>query len=289
VVVDPAAPVADLAAPAASVAAVSLEDFEQKYRVLQGKYNKEVPLLHRQLVDMQGQLTATQNILATMQAAPATPAAGSPADNGDDKMIETLRETYPEIHDAVERMTDKRVKTALNELKPQLESRVSRVEHDSAERGKQDFYERLDADYPEWEKVNTHPTFVAWLQRVDELSGRTRQALILEAFNAKDVRRCSLFFRNFVKDNPTLFKPSVPAGQAAAASARSGGNVDVHPVTSGSPAPLPTPRGNVTIIKRADVAKFYSDVVAGKYNGKEPDKIKREKEIERAVAEGRVR
>jgi hypothetical protein len=286
VVVDPAAPPADPAAPAAAVAAVSLEDFEQKYRVLQGKYNKEVPLLHRQLVDMQGQLTATQNILATMQAAPA---AGSPADNGDDKFIETLRETYPEIHDAVKRMTEREVKAAVAELKPQLENRVSKVEHDSAERGKHDFYERLDADYPDWEKVNTHPTFVAWLQQLDELSGRTRQALILEAFNAKDVRRCSLFFKGFVKENPTLFKPSVPAGQAAAAVARAGGNVDVHPVTSGSPAPSPAPRGNVTIIKRSDVAKFYSDVVAGKYNGKEPDKIKREKEIEKAVAEGRVR
>lgn len=291
------------AAPAAPPAEVP--DFEHRYKVLQGKYNAEVPRMQRQLQELMGrleqqgqQLTATQGMLASFGqrgAAPAQPPA-PPARLVKDEEIQTFGAD----------LTDFIGRVAAEKLLPQIDARVQPVRQQVeevrgtaqqqgrrvAEADKQRVLTMLDQDVPKWRELNEDATFLEWLAQVDPYAGRQRGELLREAYVSHDGPRVVAFFNGFLTEHATVAAPPA-AAPAPAAQAQAGSQRPLDEFTApGATKPAGTtsaPEGNKRIWTERDIKHFYDDCSAGKYlrNQKRRDDI--ERDIFAAQGEGRIR
>lgn len=306
--VDP--PAGDPPAPAAAAPTPLPQDgWETKYKVLQGKYNAEVPRLQnqvRELTDMtrnlRDQVTATQNLLASFSAqqtpapAPATPAAPK-------RLVsdEETKQFGPDLIDVMRRVAQE---TLLPVIDQRVESRIApvtaRVEQAAntaaaatkraAQNDQASVLALLDAKVPTWRELNEDAAFLEWLDQVDPFSGHPRGALLEQAFKVYDGPRVVAFFRGYLNEHAALNPP--PAPTAAGASAPKPQKELKDFVAPGAPkagaAVAPDGSGK-RAWSRADIGRFYEDVRAGKYRTK-PDEAKRiEADIFAAQREGRIR
>lgn len=198
----PAAPPSETApdaqaapAPASSAPvdpAQAYQVLEQRFRVLQGKYNAEVPALHRKVQSLE-----TENArLQELAAAPPEPQAGEPRVS---EAIATLEETFgPELSGP------------LQQLLSQLSARVERVESrtqaaPSAPAGPDPRHAALATAIRtldpavDFETVETDPDFITWLQDYPEYSARTKHELLLEAYGRGDYPRAARFYVDYAQ------------------------------------------------------------------------------------------
>jgi hypothetical protein len=113
------------------------------------------------------------------------------------------------------------------------------------------------------------------------------------AFQRNDAQRVAAFFKGFISDEAA----TNPAGLQPANSVTSVGNTTQPPKvsleqfaapgrakTAAASAPAEKP-----VISRADISKFYADVQAGRYRGREQEKERFEALIFEASRDGRIR
>lgn len=240
------------------------EDFEQKYRTLQGKYSAEVPQLQRQLNELNAQ---HQRMLAEQakREQKAEPQAADPKDieNFGADLIEMVRR-YIGQQD-----------TAYEQRFAALEQKVSGVSHQSATTLEQTFYATLDQLVPDWKDINTDQRWLAWLGETDPVYGAPRQAALDAAHERMDVQRVANVFRAYKASLPPPAKPpSSLANQVA---------------PSGAASAQPTAAPAKPVLSQKAITDFYNDLGRGRYAGREAEAASIEAEINLAVAEGRVR
>lgn len=308
----PAAPAA-VAAPVVTAPVVQplpAEGFETKYKVLQGKYNAEVPRLQgqvRELNDLtrslRDQVTATQNLLAALGTQPARqPEPAAPATPAAKKQLVTedeIKQFGPDLYDFIKR-------AAAQEVLPAVESRVdsriapvaSKVDQvgeivsanvqRTARTDKQSVHDLLASQVPNWAQLNEDPLFLEWLDQVDPYSGYRRGQLLEQAYKAYDGPRVVAFFRGYLTENATISPPvtttetPAPKPQKDLAAFIAPG----APKTGAVGAPDGSGKRAWT---RAEIGQFYEDVRVGKYRTK-PDEHKRiEADIFAAQRDGRIR
>lgn len=297
--VEPSQPVPPAQVPPAAVtepppaSAPPAEDFEQKYKTLQGMFNTEVSKLRAEkdaLVSKQSQM---ENLMATLQTVP-TPAAppaevqitdAEKSEWGDS--IEMMRKvSRAELHPILAKMAT--FETALNNLATNLNTSIlPQVRHVAQQQimtAEDRFWDDLQREVPDWQQTNNTPEFKTWLLSVDDLTGHTRQSFLDQAQKALDVKRVSAFFRLFAaatgKPIPTATLTAQPNGSASElekqlAPGRSRG---------GQPPVNPTAK----TYTQADIAKFYDDVRKGLYKGREAERNSIEADIFAANKENRV-
>jgi len=211
VVADPAA-VAPEPAPADDPA-------EHKYKVLQGKYNAEVPKLNRELKeaknvigDMQQRITNTESLLASMQHVATPPRGELPPP--DELAIVTEDETLQfgaDLESYIERV-------AARKIMPEVESRIapvvtrvdgldhnaSQAAHDVAVSERDRVMLDLAEAVPGWETQNENEDFLKWLNDNDPYAGVPRGQLLTHAFRANDSTRVIAFFKGFQTENAVV-------------------------------------------------------------------------------------
>lgn len=298
--------------PAASKAPTPLpqDGWETKYKVLQGKYNAEVPRLQNQVRElsdmtrnMRDQLTATQNLLASFSAQQTPPSATPPARAQPKRLVtdEEIKQFGPDLLDFIKR-------AASEHLLPVVESRfesrlapvvakaeqavngVASVTKRAAKNDRDSVLALLGTQVPNWEELNEDPAFLEWLDQVDPFSGHQRGKLLEQAFEAYDGPRVVAFFRGYLSENAALNPPPAPPAAGAPAPKPQKELKDFvapgAPKTGAASAPDGSGKRAWT---RAEIGRFYEDVRAGKYRAK-PDEAKRlEADIFVAQREGRIR
>jgi hypothetical protein len=264
----------------------ALAEAEQKYRSLQGMYNKDNAALRTasQRVQELEALIASFSAVTPTPAAPAAPVQVTDADRAEyGDTIDMMRKvTQSELHPLLTRLAA--VETALGNLSTNLNTsvlpQVRQVAQQQAMSAEDRFWTTLSSDVPNWQQINNDPKFQSWLLQVDPLTGTTRQAFLEQAQQKLDVQRVVAFFRAFSPPAPAAAaatdttQPSASELEKQIAPGRSrGGKPPVNPTTKQW-----TP---------AEAAKLYDDKRKGVYVGREAEFKKLEVDLFAAQAEGR--
>lgn len=239
---------------------VPKEDFEQKYKTLQGMYAADVKNLRAQV----SQITEMVQTLKTKEPErPLTPAT-------DPQDIVKFGE---EMMEMVQRYVTGAVAAVTTRIEA-LERSVNGVSEKAALTAEQQFYALLDQLVPTWRQTNDDPRWLTWLGVKDDVYGVPRQAALDRAFSQGDAAQVAKVFNAFLASLPTI-----PAQETL--------DNQIVPDSAGNPAP-PVQASKPILSERA-ITAFYNDVSRGKYAGRQAEQDALEAQINAAVAEGRVR
>lgn len=255
-------PASQAPAPAPAPAQGDDEKWEARYKTISGKYNAEVPRLHQQLKERDGELKSLKDRIEMLEAASTKESLVKP---------EEVQEFGEPLVDLIRRAAREEVGAKDAEIQ-QLKSRVESFEVKTSANTEATFYEDLARAVPEWMAINDDPEFHKWLAEHDDLTGMQRQQILGQAEANRDANRVARFFSAFKK---------VQEGTAAAASNTL--ESQVAPTTSRVDAP---PQGK-KIWTRAEIADFYAGDRRGAYSEDQAAAI--DNEIQLAIRERRVR
>jgi hypothetical protein len=240
------------------------------------------------IIAMSGQLASMQNLIASMQK-PVT--AETPPELRPQSFL-----TPEERSEYGEEFLGVVAKKAKEEFSPEiqtLKAQITRLENQykgNAEQVKAQatlaLEAALDAKLPIWRDINIMPEFHAWLALPDLYSGAIKHDLLRAAYAQGNTPRVLSFFKGFLDQEAALVPRELEPRQAddgkvpletfaAPGRARS---------SAASAAPVEKP-----VITRAQISQFYAESAAGKWRGREAEKVRLEEMIFEAEREGRIR
>lgn len=280
-------------------------DWEQKFKTLQGKYDKEVGDLNSDVRGMREQLASTQNIIASMQQAPAAEGRPEPEPEAPSTVI-----TDTEVNDFGEDLLDVVGRKAVLALQPamnqimerlnKLENGVSSVQQTTLKTERSKVYDALNewgakqTPAVDWSEVNKSQGFRAWLAEADPFAGQQRAALLRDAFDSNDGNRIVAFFAGYLNEQTTV-TPAAPEPMAPATLAQQEPTAQVPLETLVTPggaqeAAPASAHGDSAgqSFTNGQVAQFYADITAGRYKGREAEKDALERAIHDAANNGRI-
>lgn len=202
------------------------KDPDHKYKVLQGKYNAEVPRLQTQLrestelvSELRQRVNNTESLLAAMNAVdPAAPAAAAPAPAPSGITDEERAQFGPDLIDVIERVASAKLLPEIGaQVAPlktsmeQVSQRASQAEHTVAVSDREKTLNTLEAAVPNWEQQNEDQGFLNWLNEKDAYAGVPRGQLLTDAFRANDANRVIAFFKGFQTENAVVTPEPTPA------------------------------------------------------------------------------
>lgn len=283
------------------------EGWEQKYKVLQGKYNAEVPRLQRQvneqnstLEQLKAQLTATQGMLSALaQNRVAAPGQGQgPAPAAPAKLVkdEEVKEFGEDLTDFIGRVAEQRLMPRIDQKIQPVQQQVAEVRQTATkvvERSAQSDHERLlatlDQQIAGWRQQNNDPGFLDWLAQPDPYSGVARGDLLRQAYEGFDAPRIVAFFKGYRNEHAVVTPPAPAAAPAEPDASQRKLDDFVAPGTpKAGPTGAQTGAGKRTWTQ-AEIKQFYDDAAAGKFRNNKARRDELEREIHAAVREGRVR
>jgi hypothetical protein len=247
------------------------EDFQHKYRVLQGMFNKQA-----------GELQELKQTVEKLHTAPPAPPVSTepPKPVVDPKDVEAFG---LDMVSMVQRVADQYFGGARQAIETQLATlteglaelrqTLQGTSQSVAVTAEQRFFDKLSELVPEWPQINQADAFLAFLSEVDPIYGRPRQIALDEAHAHGDAQRASLVFKAFIGTLPP--PPATPAPGSPS------------PTTAGSPQPsMPAEK---PVYTSAQFTAFYDDVRKGKYRGNPAEQARIEALFNAAMAEGRIR
>ena len=277
-------------APAPAAPQATPEDgFEHKYSVLRGKYDKEVPRLHRQVAQLNEQMDGLRALLADMQKQPPAPTPQARADSL--LSPEEIEEYGPDLIDVIGRKARELYEPTFNELRSQvtqLKSQLGGVQQKAAMSDRDRVFSMLDDSVKDWRDLNENADFLAWLDTADPFAGQQRGNMLKQAFENNDAERVVAFFNGFLKEHAAITSGSQPASES---NGRPAVNLadQVAPGRSKNSVNVTGARKEGRIWTRADVSRFYDDVRRGKFKSKDAERAELENDIVAAMRENRIR
>lgn len=218
---------------AATVAADPNDQWEQRYRTLQGKYDAEIRMT-REIMTAQQQtmdklVEQRQSTVAPAPAKEQTPEEYLKSLGVTDKELEDYGEVLP----IMARLAQNMIKPTAAKLERELQKTkeaAGTVAKAQVQSGQAALFATLDQKVPQWRAINEDENFLAWLDRVDIIYGTSRRASLMAAFENLDTARVVAIFESFVRedsvrrstagpmvDPATLIAPGAPRGGAAEA------------------------------------------------------------------------
>jgi len=271
-------------------------DWKQKYSVLKGKYDAEVPRLSHDLREAGARITNLEDKLTELAAAPiAQPSAEPPrteftkeeiADYGEDLLDVMGRKARAIVAEEFAPKID-----SLNAELTTLKSTIGETGQRVAKQETNEVFAQLDREVENWRETNVDPEFHGWLDQVDPYTGETRKNLMLAAFNRKNAQQVKAFFMNYAKENAAVIPESAASTPSGQGGPQSGARLDlgeyVAPGTPKAGSDVGAPREKRTWTSK-EIGQFYSDVQKGRYRARPDDKARIEADIVSATTEGRV-
>ena len=255
------------------------ETWERKYLTLKGMYDAEVPRLHAQMRELNGQV---QSLIAENATAKAQQFAPQPT-SSKTLITEQDKEAFgSDLLDLIDRASEQKVaefrshnSQLMSEIK-ELKGKLGDVSERQGVSDKDRFIAKLAAQVPNWETLNVDQGFLAWLAEVDPIYGLPRQVALSNAYESSDADRTAIIFKQYQGTlAPTQQRPSQQL-QSQVAPTRSR--------ASSAPA---TSAGDKPIYSQDQIANFYNEWIKGHIDPAEAERI--EKDINAAYSEGRIR
>ena len=267
------------------------ETLLQKYKTLQGMYNAEVPRMHQQNRDMQQRIQHMEQLLASVsQQSAAAQQPQSAQKLVSDKDVEEYGESLDvmrrvsreELNPIVGRLSQ--IEDLLRQMQTSVVPQVQAVAQRQQVSAEQMFWADLTNAAPNWRDINDNADFQSWLLETDPLTGITRQTYLEDAQRGLDARRVSNFFLTWLeKSGQASVAQSTERGLPSAASEL---EKQVSPGRSRSTGTSQASKERT--YTPDDIKKFFNDVRAGKYKGRDQDRARLERDIFAAQREGRI-
>lgn len=290
--VDPNAPINIVAAPAPQLqpqpqpqTPPAEVNWEHRYLSMEGRYKQAAQTIG----SMQGQMSELGNELVRTQQLLNQRGPNEPDVTANSFLTPEDEANFgKDLIDFVQRAA----KTAVN---PQLQHLENKTEQDrrlALKAAQAAMYTQLVGVVPNWEAINDNPRFMTWLRLPDLYSGRIRQQMLNEAFQAANAPRVIAFFQGFVKDEQATgqsgqLPQAQPSNQTPTAAVPLETLVApgaARPASGNTQVPAEKP-----IYTHSSIAAFYTRVRQGYYAGRDADKQREEAEIFAAQREGRIR
>ena len=270
------------------------EDFEHKYRTLQGLFNKNMRDLRGENDNLRGRLQEMEGVLASIQTAPV--AAPTPAQSGliTDKDVQEFGE---DTIDMIRRATREEMQgtyqaeisrlnqqvQALSQLAPQVQHLAGATQNT----GYSMFLRNLTDMVPDWQQHNENPDFLTWLEQPEIMSGKTRRELLGEAYQSHDAARTSQFFEMWKRERG-IAEPAPPATGRPNAGGNPASEL-ANQINPGKGRSLNSADSSQKPSYTADdIKQFYNDIAHGAYKGRDEERAQRERDIFLAQKEGRI-
>lgn len=282
------------AEPALSLDAQPAEDprWEQRYNILKGKYNAEVPRLQSELKALRAEMEGMRNVLAKMDeqksAAPTSPAAPA-APQGrllkEEEIEDYGTEMIDVIHRGAQEVFNPELQAMRDEIK-QLREQLGGMGQTLNSGKRENVLDTLTKEVPDWKTLNEDELFLHWLDQKDAFSGLPRQELLDRAFEDADAARVVTFFKSYLEENAAL---QPPQGAETPQPRNTSTKLD-DMVAPGKPkaAPGSAQKGEKRTWTQRQIADFYRKVNAGKYRTRPEEQMKIERDIVAAGREGRI-
>lgn len=254
------------------------QSFEQKFRSEQGR----TKALRDELAKLRQELSATVAQLQTYQnrtAPELTFDAGK-------RLITPEEETEygQEFMDLVGRRAQEIAAPLQKEL-TDIKAKLNGDQAKTKEQARSEMLRDLTKQVPNWQQINENEDFLNWLEEKDAFSGQIRQNLLTSAYNSNETSRVARFFESFLQEvtavaPQTAAQPDtqkVPLEQLAAPGRAKSATV----IAPGQVADKP-------FIKQSEITRFYTEVAANKYRGRDAERKQIEGMIFDAQREGRI-
>jgi len=261
--------------------AVSEEVWERKYLTLKGMYDAEVPRLHAQMREMNGQLQqliAENAVAKTQQQAPAQA-------NVKSLITEQDKEAFgPDLLDLIDRATEAKVsdfrnrEAQLTAKIDELQGKLGNVSERQVVSDKDRLFSGLAQQVPDWEAMNVDQGFLSWLAEVDPVYGLPRQYALNNAFETLDVNRTANIFKQY--------KATLAPAQQTQQNRQQQLQRQVAPTRSKN-SPPPATSDSKPVWDQNQITQFYEDWRRGMLDDTQAAQM--EKDIHAAIAEGRIR
>jgi hypothetical protein len=258
------------------------DEFRDKFFVLKGKYDAEVPRMAAEIRALRARNQALEDAIVELKKvkAPETPPA-PPTPHPDEQAL--VQEYGPKIVETIERIADRKAAERMAPLQGKIEETEAEAEarrqQEIQDRKAQDFKEAVEDLVPDWEAIDKMPAFHAYLAE-RHTDGRERQAALMEAAGRFDAATVVRIFAAFKR---------TPEGQKAIGAKPQGSK------TAGLehlrvPDATGRDRGNAggkKIWTKKEMTDFYRDNALGRIDPERAKEI--ERDIDAAAGEGRIR
>jgi DNA repair exonuclease SbcCD ATPase subunit len=253
------------------------DDWEQRYKTLQGKYNAQVPRLQQDIRRLQESLSALENEKAQLQKAAETkPDDFQGQSTLDKEAFAEYGEDFGTLVDTIQKLEQRNA--ALSDEVQRLSGDVTQDRQAKAQeaydRYLRDVTDRVAALGGNLTQLDSSPQFLNWLRQYPEGEAESRHAKLQRAESVKDVSATVEIFQEYLGGTAP---PAAPASTPP----------NMQP-PSGPPAHPPTARPEGKMWTRTEISKFYADKVKGVYEGRDEEAAQIEADIHAAPGEGRV-
>lgn len=247
--------------------------WKQKYKTLQGMYDKEVPALHSQVRDLTKQLDDLKATLVNAKEEKRKQNLVTDDDvrNFGEDLIEVQRKVAREVAAEFEDELAK-LRAANEEMQKQLGGTEAKVQQSSFEARLQ----RLVPDFPE---VDADPRWVAWLDEVDPVLRAPRRIVAGQAYSNGDAEGVAHYV-NMFKQTIQPVEPAQPAAKTKELERQ------IQPSRSASTSAPASQKGKT--YTQSDITGMFKKVVALNSSGRFDEANKLEAEIDSAYTQGRV-
>lgn len=258
------------------------DDWQQKYRSLQGMYNADVPRLNAENRDLASRVSQLEGLLSTMQEPAQQTSAPVEKLITDDDVKE-----YGDSIAVMRKAAREEVAQEIAQLRQQVGQlqgvlpQVQQVQAQQKKSGEQTFWSSIASEVPNWSDINNDPDFQSWLLAIDPLTGISRQTYLEDAQKNLDASRVINFFRTWEGETGKTNTAQVDrtAQQSQLQKQVAPGRSRNNGVKASGQNRTYTPN---------DIQEFYADIRKGKYKGRDDERGRIERDIFAAQQEGRI-
>ncbi len=265
----------------------SRTDWKAKYLTLQGMYNADVPRLNKELKEAKARMDELAGKLKQQgENDKAQQRETAAAD-----LQKTLSDSLgPEVADVIVKMMDGRMEGRLDALQQAVNQNLEPVKQQADQAASTSaqtrFEAALAAQVPDWRSIDSSEGFQQWLAEQAPLTGKTRQDLIVAAYQEGDVDRVAKFFESYRAEHAPAAGNRNRTGGVANADQGASDPLAEQEVPSRASSGAPNDGDKPTFTK-AQVQQFYKDVSLGKIPPAKAAEM--EAQIVAAGSEGRIR
>lgn len=249
-------------------------DWEQRYKVLAGKYDAEVPRLHVNVKELTAKLNEAIGKITELQAAPKQEPTKEKLVNDQD--VETYGQDLIDLQRRVAREVASEFQGKLDALAEENRTLREQVNQTGSQVGTMTFEQSLHRALPDFDAINADPAWISWLDEVDPLIRAPRRTVAQEAFENGDVAAIVHYV--------TLFRQN--AAPVKEDKRQADLELQVAPNRSAANSAPTSQQGKH--YTTSQVEKLFNKVRDLNIRGQMDEAAKLEAEITAAYAEGRV-
>jgi len=268
------------------------EDWEQKYKTLQGMHNTQVPKLRNENQDLISKVNNLEKLIAGMgtdepvvvsEVKLGSVVTKEDIDNYGDSIDMMRRVSREEMAPIMSQL--KAISSTVNTMTTEVMPKVDSVVNNQARTATQQFWDTVETAVPNWAEINRNEDFSTWLFMPDPMSGVIRQDLLEGAQKKGDAQRVITFFKAWIAETGY-----VTANSKTDSTTRTDANAELNnqiAPRAGHGAEL-REEGEKPSFTGLEIRAFYNDVAMGKFKGRAAERDKIEADIFLAQKEGRV-